>query len=115
MGILDKIKEGIEDFTGGKWKNMSDYEAEAAAKKAPKAVIKKTEIIAAPEDDFPATDSKGKYLKPTVPTTMKKGGMIDHVEYTKKSAGGTHHSDIYKKHAGGHKVHNEHIKSFGKK
>jgi len=45
----------------------------------------------------------------------KTGGMISHVEHIQKTAGGTHHSEHYKKHAGGHKLHNDHIKEFGKK
>ena len=69
-----------------------------------------------PEDDFPATDSKGKYLKPR---PYKEGGSImehKHIvdEVKKHAAGHKHHSEHYGKHAAGHKLHHEHVKAMAK-
>ena len=74
MGILDKIKEGIDTLKGAEWKTTSDYEKEGGPKAPKKAVVKKTTIIAAePEDDMPATDAQGNYIKPR---PYKKGGAV---------------------------------------
>lgn len=68
MDIIDTVKD-----LASRWKTMGDYEKEANAKKAPKTVVKKTEIVTAPEDDFPATGPDGKYLKPVL---KKAGGTV---------------------------------------
>ena len=71
MGILDKIKEGYETIKNASNKSVTDYEKEGGAK--PPKKPKPAPVV--PEDDMPATDAKGKYLKPTVTTTMAKGGL----------------------------------------
>mgnify|MGYP006270745983 CR=1 FL=1 len=77
MGLLDTIKNSIDTLSKASNKTVSDYEKEGGPKLPKKAaVVKKTTVIAEPEDDMPATDASGKYLKPTVTTTMKKGGMV---------------------------------------
>ena len=76
MGILDKAKEAVESFTGGKWKTMADYEKEGGPKvPGPKKAIKvqKTVVETVPEDDMPATGPDGKYLKPR---PYKSGGSV---------------------------------------
>ena len=67
-----------------------------------------------PEDDLPAMDSKGKYIKPR---PYKEGGSVmEHkhiVEDVKKhGAGHPHHSEHYKKHSEDHKLHHEHVKAM---
>ena len=77
MGFLDAIKQGIDTLSKASNKSVTDYEKEGGPKLPKKtAIVKKTTVIAEPENDMPATDASGKYLKPTVTTTMKKGGMV---------------------------------------
>ena len=71
MGILDKIKEGLDTLKGAEWKTTSDYE-KSGGPKLPKKVVKKTTVVeAVPEDDLPAMNDKGEYIKPR---PYKKGG-----------------------------------------
>ena len=74
MGILDKLKEGIDTLKNASNKSVTDYEKEGGPKLPKKAVVvKKTTIMAEPEDDLPAMNDKGEYLKPR---PYKKGGAV---------------------------------------
>ena len=72
MGILDKIKEGMDTLKNAEWKTTSDYEKSGGPKLPKKAMVKKTTVVeAVPEDDLPAMNDKGEYIKPR---PFKKGG-----------------------------------------
>lgn len=74
MGIFDKLKEGIETIKNASNKSVSDYEKEGGPKLPKKSVVvKKTTVMAEPEDDLPAMNDKGEYMKPR---PYKKGGSV---------------------------------------
>ena len=69
MDIIDTVKDLAK-----RWKTTSDYEKEDGPKVPgpKKAMVKKTTVVeAVPEDDLPAMNDKGEYIKPRA---YKKGG-----------------------------------------
>lgn len=70
MDMIDTIKDLAK-----RWKTTSDYEKEGGPKvPGPKKAVKKTTVVeAVPEDDMPATNDKGEYIKPR---PYKKGGKV---------------------------------------
>ena len=71
MDIIDTVKDLAK-----RWKTTSDYEKEGGPKVPgpKKAVVKKTTVVeAVPEDDLPAVNDKGEYVKPR---PYKKGGSV---------------------------------------
>lgn len=74
MDFIDKLKQGMDTFSKAKWKTVSDYEKEGGPKIPKKSVVKKTTVVeSVPEDDMPATDDQGNYIKPR---PYKKGGAV---------------------------------------
>lgn len=71
MDMIDTIKDLAK-----RWKTTSDYEKEGGPKvPGPKrTMVKKTTVVeAVPEDDLPAMNDKGEYIKPR---PYKKGGSV---------------------------------------
>jgi len=74
--LFDELKQGIETLKNTRWRTTSDEEKNPTPLPKKAVKVQKTTVTAVPEDDRPATGPDGKYLKPTVQTTMKKGGKV---------------------------------------